>query len=169
MSTSKRTRGDLQFILPKEGSSTVSLPKEDSSEITKIIDLHIEDFLGKLNETVDENFIKSPRFLIGHQEVSLCFGLNQKNNVWVDVSDGDGDTFSSPNLMSILVTGNCGNLTFDKRDDAGADEYLVVRLGSVKKLKEAMTTSSNHKLDLQVTLTVLVPGDSDDDQWIIPR
>ena len=74
---SKRTRGDLQLILPKEGSSTVFLLKEDSSEITKVIDLQIEDFLAKLNQAFQEqliddvNFITSPGFLIGHQEVSV--------------------------------------------------------------------------------------------------
>ena len=38
-------RGDLKFILPKEGSSNVSLPKGFPATITKTIDLHIEDFL----------------------------------------------------------------------------------------------------------------------------
>ena len=171
-------RGDLKFILPKEGSSNVSLPKGFSSKITKTIDLHIEDFLGKLNEAVQKqwvltNFIQSPRFLIGHQEVLVSCWFNEaedNNFVMLDVGDGD---YSCAHLKSILVTGNCGNLTLKKRRDAdnGVNwkKDLAVEIGSIKELKEAMTTTGNHKLDLQVTATVVVPENSDEDQWIFPR
>ena len=70
-----QSRGDLQFFLPREGSA-VSLPKEDSSKTTetKTIDLHIEDFLLKLNDAAErwivDDFIRSPRFLIGDQRVT---------------------------------------------------------------------------------------------------
>ena len=73
------------------------------------------------------------------------------------------------------VTGNIGNLTFEKSDEAGANqkmcEALAVELGSVEELKEAMINTGNHKLDLQVTVTVLVTLDSDEheEQWIIQR
>ena len=171
---SRRTRGDLQLILPKEGSSTVYLPKEDPSEITKVIDLQIEDFLKILNEAAQQlqlkgfltkNFFKSPIFLIGDQELSVGCWLNEDegNIVMLDLGDSD-------HLRSILVTGNCGNLAFEKRadDTEHHDEFLAVELGSIEKLREAMTTSGSNKLDLQLTVTVRVAGNSDDDQWIIP-
>ena len=41
--------------------------------------------------------------------------------------------------------------------------------GSPKELKEAMTSTANHKLDLPLTVTARVSGDSGDDQWIISR
>ena len=173
---SKRTKGDLQFILPKEGSATVSLPKDYSSKITKVIDLHIEDFLGKLNETVqgvdtvDTELISSPKFLIGHQEVYVSCWYNKDNCVMTDVGDDCG---SCPLLKSILVTGYCGNLTFEKRKDAGDGinwrQDLTVELGSIEELTEAMTNSGNHKLDLHVTATVIVHENSEDDKWIFPR
>ena len=132
---SKKTKGDLEFILPKdpkEGPSTVSLPKENSSKVTKIIDFHIEDFLVKLNEAVQQlqlspdDFIKSPSFLIGHQEVSVGVWINndgeddEENGVMVGVGD-------SEHLKSLIVTGNCGNLAFEGRDvDDGGDYMNVV-------------------------------------------
>ena len=173
---SKRSRGDLQLILPKEGSSTASLPKEDSSEVTKVIDLQIEDFLAKMNQATQEqisdcvNFINSPGFLIGHQEVSVGCWFNEEdedednNSVMLGVENVNSD-----HLRSMSVTGNCGNLAVEKRDYAKGVEFLSVELGSVEELREAMTTTGNHKLDLQMTLTALVTGDSCGDQWIIPR
>ena len=165
----KRTRGDLQLILPKDGSPSVHLPREN---FTKTIDLHIEDFLGKLNEAVqnigvDENFIISPSFIIGDKKVFVGCWIGEDNIVNLRVVNYDG----FQHLISMLVTGNCGNLTLEKRD---GDEYgcvvLFVELGSIEELKEAMTNSGNHKLDLQVTVTVLVPGNNDDNcQWIIRR
>ena len=83
----------------------------------------------------------------------------------VDTCDRNSD-----HLRSILLTGNCGNLAVEKRDDIGeGSNFLSLDLGSVKELKEAMTTSGIHKLDLQLTVTARGPGNSNDDQWIIPR
>ena len=173
---SKGTRGDIQLILPKDGSPSVHLPREDSSKvtITKTIDLHIEDFLGKLNEAVQnqrvgEEFITSPRFIIGDQKVFVGCWIDEDNSLNLRVVNDDDEGLE--NLISMLVTGSCGNLTLEKRD---GDEYgcvvLFVELGSIEELKEAMTNSGNHKLDLQVTVTVLVPGNNDDNsQWIIRR
>ena len=80
----------------------------------------------------------------------------------VDTCDRNSD-----HLRSILVTGNCGK---EKRDDIGeGSNFLSLDLGSVKELKEAMTTSGIHKLDLQLTVTARGPGNSNDDQWIIQR
>ena len=62
-----------KFFLPKKDSSVyVELPREDSPRVTtKIIDVHVENFLEKLNEVnLDDqysDFITSPRFLIGSQ------------------------------------------------------------------------------------------------------
>ena len=172
---SKRTRGDLQLILPKDGSPSVHLPREDSSKvtITKTVDLHIEDFLGKLNEAVqnqrvDEDFVTSPRFIIGDQKVFFVCWIDEEedNSVNLDVVSEDGSDYL---IRSMLVTGNCGNLTLEKRHgDEYRRKFLSVELGSVEELKEAMTNSGNHKLDLQVAITV--PGNNDDNgQWIISR
>ena len=73
----------------------------------------------------------------------------------------------------MLVTGNCGNLAFEEEayDEDGA---LSVELGSIEELTEAMTSSGNHKLDIQVTFTVAVKSqtvksETDGIEWIIPR
>ena len=157
------------MILPKDGSPSVHLPRED---FTKTIDLHFEDFLGKLNEAVqdigvDENFIISPSFIIGDKKVFVGCWIGEDNIVNLRVVHYDG----FQHLISMLVTGNCGNLTLEKRDGDGyGNEVLGVELGYVEELIEAMTNSGNHKLDLQVTVTVLVPENKDDnDQWIIHR
>ena len=178
MSKSKRTRGDIQFILPKEGSS-ISLLKEDPSKVTKIIDLQIEDFLERLNKAVEkrlvnENFLESPKFILGDQQVSvnvsLTFNEDDEYCIWVDVYNHGSGRYCD--LRSILVTGNCGNLGLENKedaDDAGEEcEILSVELGSVEELKEAMTTTGNPKLDLQVTVTAMVTedtGDRDEDKW----
>ena len=168
------------MILPKDGSPSVHLSREDSSKvtITKTIDLHIEDFLGKLNEAVqnqrvDEDFVTSPRFIIGDQKLFVGCWIDEDNivdlRVVIDVRSND-EIFV--HLISMLVTGNCGNLSLEKSDGDYDDwnELLYVDLGSIEELKEAMTNSGNHKLDLQVTVTVLVPGNNDDNgQWIIRR
>ena len=171
---SKRTRGDLQFILPKEDSTTVSQPEK---VITKTIDLQIEDFLEKLNDLEDsptcEDFITLPRVLMGNYRVPITFWYNNHKSVVLDITNvGDGIYC---NLRSMHVTGNIGNLTFEKSDEAGANQKmcvaLSVELGSVEELKEAMINTGNHKLDLQVAVTVLVTLDSDEheEQWIIQR
>ena len=49
------------------------------------------------------------------------------------------------------------------------DGAVWVNLGSIEELKKAMTTTGNHKLDLQVTLTARGSGNGDESQWIIPR
>ena len=161
------------MILPREGSSTVSLPKEESAKVTKIIDFQIEDFMTKLNGVRKQDldgcgdFLESPRVVIGEQGVCFSCWIHESDDVSLRVVNDEG----CDNLMSLLVTGNCGNLTLEKseKDENGLD-VLCVELGSMEELKEAMTNSGNHKLDLQVTVTVLVPENKDDnDQWIIHR
>ena len=169
---SKRTKGDFQFFLPKEDSSTVPLPED---EITKTIDLHIEDFLEKLSNLVDwrtdEEFISLPRVLIGNYRVHVRFWHNEDHSVFLEVENFDDGKYC--NLRSVLVTGNIGNLALEERIDADPFEKispnLPVKLGFVEELKESMTSSGNPKLDLQLTLTMLVTGDNDEheDQWII--
>ena len=161
-----------------DGSPSVHLPREDSSKvtITKTIDLHIEDFLGKLNEAVQnqrvgEEFITSPRFIIGDQKVFVGCWIDEDNSLNLRVVNDDDEGLE--NLISMLVTGSCGNLTLEKRDEwkmgrKGLDS-LGVMLGSTDKLEKAMTNSGNLRLDLQLTVTALVTGESGDDQWIIPR
>ena len=171
---SKRTRGDLQLILPREGSSTVSLLKEDSTKVTKIIDFQIEDFMIKLNDGVriqdldgNGDFLESPRVVIGEQGVCFSCWIHESDDVSLRVVNDEG----CDNLMSLLVTGNCGNLTLEKSEkDENGLEVLCVELGSMEELKNAMTNSGNHKLDLQVTVTFMVPENKDDNgQWIIHR
>ena len=90
---SQRTEGDLQFILPKKGSATLSVHQEDSSDVTKTIDLLIEDFQEKLNDAVqrqilNEEFITSSRFPIGgyqHAVVSIFMPGNYPDRVFVYV------------------------------------------------------------------------------------
>ena len=172
---SKRTKGDFQFFLPKEGSSTVPLPED---EITKTIDLHIEDFLKKLNDLsdcyTDHEFISLPRVLMGKYRVHVRFWHNEDHSVFLEVENFDDGKYCD--LRSLLVTGNIGNLALEERIDADPFEKicpnLPMKLGFVEELKESMTSTGNHKLDLQLTLKVLVTGDIGDndeheDQWII--
>ena len=49
----------------------------------------------------------------------------------------------------------------------GGQITLFIFIGSIEKLKEAMTTSGNHKLDLQVTVTEETW--ECDDGWTIVR
>ena len=70
-------------------------------------------------------------------------------------------------MRSILVTGHVGNLTFEKRVDGNKCEQLIVELGSVEKVKEAMTNSGNHSVDLQLTVTASMT--SYNKEWIIPK
>ena len=171
MSESRSTEGNLQFILPKEGSATVSLPQEDSSQVTKIIDLHIEDFMEKMKNMGNADIFTSPKLFIGDQEVVVIFHVAPNQlGVGVNVHAVDDDKHHC-DLRSILLTGNVGNLTFEKREDGVRKkrENLVVKLGSMEEVKESMTTSGNHRLDLQVTLTASVIKGSINGQWIIPR
>ena len=48
-------------------------------------------------------------------------------------------------------------------------EDFLERLNESVQLQEAMTTTGNQNLYLQVTVTVIVPENSDDDEWIIQR
>ena len=76
---------------------------------------------------------------------------------------------------TMLLTGNCGNLTFKNRDFQQeiekTDWHVKWELGSIEELKKAMTSIGNYKLDLKVTLTVaeIVTDTGGDEQWIIPR
>ena len=163
MSQSQRKKVDLQFFLPKKGSSTVSLPKKGPFKTTetKTIDLHIEDFLERLNDP----FIESPSVLIGEQRVFVYFWFDE-DNIRVDVTvDKSGGVCCD--VRSILVIGHVGNLTFEKRADENKCERLIVELGSVEKVKEAMTNSGNHSMDLQLTLTAVTWEVAD--EWIIPK
>ena len=178
-----QSRGDLQFFLPREGSA-VLLPKEDSSKTTetkttktKTIDLHIEDFLEKLNDAVQrqvvlvgEDFLQSPVFLIGDQEVYVGLAFEEDNSILVEVYlyEDSGAYYS---VRSILLTGHVGNLTFEERGGAAVKKCgsLNVVLGSMEEVEEAMTTSDNHRFDLQVILTTSVTKGSNNDHWIIPR
>ena len=45
----------------------------------------------------------------------------------------------------------------------------TVDVGSIELLKESMATSGNHKLDLQLTFTLMAEMEVEDSQWIIPR
>ena len=173
------TEGNLQFILPKEGSANVLLPRKDSSVITRIIDIQIEDFLERLNgDLVKNRFIALPRVLIGDREVSVNFCLAWGNSVTVAVSVAtvlksilpDDDAYQC-DLRSILLTGHVGNLTFEERGGAAVKKCgsLNVVLGSMEEVEEAMTTSDNHRFDLQVILTASVTKGSNNDHWIIPR
>ena len=123
---SKRTRGDLQFILPKEDSTTVSQPEK---VITKTIDLQIEDFLEKLNDLeyspTCEDFITLPRVLMGNYRVPITFWYNNHKSVCLDITIGDGIYC---NLRSMHVTCNIGNLTFEKSDEAGANQKMCEAL-----------------------------------------
>ena len=161
MSQSKSKEEEARvYLLPKKGSSYVHLP-DDSSKVTqiKVTDLHIEDFLERLNEAVqNEDFIKSPKFDIGGQLLQVGIYIADNNCVYVST-----DVYSD--LTSIGVSGTCGNLRIGPKTTSSG----FVNLGSIEELQEAMTTSGNHKLDLQVTVTATVPRNSDDDQWIIRR
>ena len=172
MSESQSTKADLQFILPKEGSSAVSLPKKDPSLVTKIIDLQIEDFLEKLNDAyqrqdVWKNIITSPSFLIGDERVVVNIHFDEEDMVLVSV-ELSPEFDIPPNLQSLLFKGNCGNLSLEMRDE-GPGVVADLELGSIAELKEAMTSSGNHQLNLQLTLTALEIEERADDQWIIPR
>ena len=150
----------MNEILPKKGSSYVHLP-DDSSKVTqiKVTDLQIEDFLERLNESVQdvfvgEDFIKSPKFEIGGQLLQVGIYIADNNFVYVS-------TDVCSDLTSIGVSGICGNLRIEpKRSLVG-----FVNLGSIEELQEAMTTD-NQNLYLQVTVTVIVP---ENDEWIITR
>ena len=153
MSESQGTELDVQFVLPKKRPSTI-LPEEYPSKTTKTIGLQIEDFLEKLNEDLpqeSEDFIMSPKFVIGDQEgfVGIYYELG---TIRLTASRAGGHPV---NLKSISVSGICGNLAFGKINGTPDFEYLSVELGFIEALREAMISSGNHKLDLQVTLTAV--------------
>ena len=140
--------------------------------VTKIIDLQVEDFLEKLNEAAAAmdyeavNIFKTPKFLIGNgnQEVSISCCIDETYIVMLDIKSDVG----KKHLKSLIVVGNCGNLAFEKTGSLDPDTFhLEVELGSTEDLQEAMTTSGNHKLDLQVTLTV--KNKEVNTEWIIRR
>ena len=165
MSQSKSKEEEARvYLLPKKGSSYVHLP-DDSSKVTqiKVTDLQIEDFLERLNESVQdifvgEDFIKSPKFEIGGQLLQVGIYIADNNCVYVST-----DVYSD--LTSIGVSGTCGNLRIGPKTTSSG----FVNLGSIEELQEAMTTTGNQNLYLQVTVTVIVPENSDDDEWIIQR
>ena len=105
----KRTRGDLKFILSKE----------DPAQVTKIIDLHIEDFLRKLNHQAISDRLKlfKIEFPIGFGQekgsvTGMCWFNQHKDNRPQVMLDVYGD-----HLWSILVNGNCGSLTVEKMEN----------------------------------------------------
>ena len=108
--------------------------------------------------------------------VNLCLAWGNSVTVAVSVAtvlksilpDDDADQCD---LRSILLTGHVGNLTFEERGGAAVKKCgsLTVVLGSMEEVEEAMTTSDNHRFDLQVILTTSVTKGSNNDHWIIPR
>ena len=83
----------------------------------------------------------------------------------MDVVNNDED-FGQ--FLNMKVTGNCGNLTLEKNVGTSNriyHEVLDVELGTCEKLKEAMTISGNHNLDLQL---VIIAFDTWDSVWINP-
>ena len=168
MSESQCTEVDVQFVLTKKRSSA-NLPQEDPPKTTKTIGLRIPDFLEKLNDGKKLNwddFITAPKFRMA--DPGGCVGLY----IYQDITGHLYIRAESPReydkLKSIGVTGICGNLALEKNDVVIHDDYVCVELGSKEELKEAMTSSGNHKLDLQVTLTA-VENKADESKWIIPR
>ena len=131
--------------------------------ITKKIGLHVEDFLEKINVANDDSSIMSPIFSIGSVG-GICLELS-----WIDLEDINLWAIKVPetkplSLQFMVVTGVCGNLTIQDQNDAN-----IVHIESIARLKKAMTTSGNHNLDLQVTLTFELEVKTEDSQWIIPR
>ena len=165
-----------RYFLPKKCFSTVppALPEDEYfsmiTEISKTIELHIEDFLERLNDVQRvRDFITSPRIIIGHQPVFVSIYVDVNNDVRLYPFSRDCDQL---NPKFIKVTGYCGNLAFDNENCAGAWSRCDVKLGSRDELKEAMTTSGNNKMDLQVTLTEQGMKDIGSDgpsEWIITR
>ena len=135
--------------------------------ITKTIDLHFEDFMEKLNEAhiQEEIFIESPTFPVGS-----VGGVSVDLRVESGEDGHDGDVSvrvwveESLMLRSIRLTGECGNLTFNEDD---SDDWFY--LASFNRLKEAMITSGNHNLKLQLKITFVVVMETDNSQWTIPR
>ena len=170
--------GQSRYFLPKKCFSTVppALPEDEYfsmiTEISKTIELHIEDFLERLNDVqrVRDDFITSPRIFIGHQlDVFVSIYVDVNNDVRLYPFSRDCDQL---NPKFIKVTGYCGNLAFDNENCAGAWSRCDVKLGSRDELKEAMTTSGNNKMDLQVTLTeqgIKDIGSDGPSEWIITR
>ena len=134
--------------------------------ITKTIELQIEDYLERLNEASksQENFVIESRFPIG----SVC-GINLE----LHSGNGSASVWASAvpeetplRIRSIRVRGTCGNLTIDESKN---DTVNTVDVGSIEELMESMATSGNHKLDLQLTFTLMAEMEVEDTQWIIPR
>ena len=175
MSKSQRNKVDVQFVLPKKRSATINLSEEDPSKITKTIGLHIEDFLEKIGlkeeRRHDSIIIKSPPFFIRDQPLVLNIRMPNCDccpaDITLDVSTVNGE-WKTPILKSIGVTGICGDLTFKENNNGDRDGYFYVDLGPSYELKEAMTSSGNRKLDLQVTVTGWGEAEAAT-EWIIPR
>ena len=169
MSESQGTEGSLQFFLEKKWPEEDEYPWPWNNKIAETIGLHIEDFLERLNEAVenhrvDEDFIKSPRFLIRDQRVFLGIYVAKSNVVCVRANTSDAFFYL---FRSIEVKGYCGLHALERSKCVVPWDRLQVELGSIEKLKEAMTTSGNHKLDLQVTVTE--EKQEFDDGWTIVR
>ena len=171
MSQSQSIEVDVQFFLPKEGSSTTHLPQEDPSEITKTIGIHIEDFLERLNSGLRNEegvFISSPESAIGYGSANIWLAVFSEDDIIIGVQvlcSGNGNGQRDPEPKSLSVRGICGNLSFEK-----SEAHWCVEIGSIEELTEAMTSSGNHKLDFQCTATVsLAEMDADDREWIIPK
>ena len=172
MSQSQSTEVDVQFFLPKEGSSTTHLPQEDPSEITKTIGIQIEDFLERLNSGLRNEegvFISSPESAIGYGSANIWLSVFSEDDIIIGVQvlcSGNGNGQRDPEPKSLSVRGICGNLSFEKSEV----HWCCVEIGSIEELTEAMTSSGNRKLDFQCTATVsLSEMDADDREWIIPK
>ena len=176
MSQSKSKEEEARvYLLPKKGSSYVHLP-DDSSKFThiKVTDLHIEDFLERLNSGLRNEegvFISSPESAIGYGSANIWLSVFSEDDIIIGVQvlcSGNGNGQRDPEPKSLSVRGICGNLSFEK-----SEAHWCVEIGSIEELTEAMTSSGNHKLDIQVTITgrIAVESETDDEdsQWIIPK
>ena len=163
MSSNPKIRfADAKLFLPKK--------KGDPSVNKKTFDVCIEDFLEKLNgdaEKVEDNedFIQSPDIVIGDHLVSLGI-YKEAGSIWLGVR-ALGVLIKEMNIILKLleVEGVCGNAPVKRNSvcDLPGDNCLAAELEKIEHLKDAMTTSGNHKLDLQVDLII------EESEWIVTR
>ena len=157
---------DLKFFLPKRENSTIS----------KTLEVCIEDFLEKLGDAErladGADFIQLPEVTIGYHQVTVTIDKSGEN-IYVSLQTSLSPRNKEMNIIqrgiileACKVEGVCGNLSFEEEevDVCNDPGYSTsVKMKSIKELKEAMTTSGSHKLDLKITLTMV------ENQWIVTR
>ena len=165
MSSNPKIRfADAKLFLPKI---------EDCFLSTKTFDVCIEDFLEKLNgdaEKVEDNedFIQSPDIVIGDHLVSLGI-YKEAGSIWLGVRTLGVHLKEMNIILKLLeVEGVCGNAPVKGKSSnvvchLPGNDSLAAELEKIEHLKDAMTTSGNHKLDLQVDLIIEESG------WIVTR